>query len=164
MKFHYNLGVWTVPQFSELTGLIETCEGDLFADLRIDRMLNDCMRELTVVVVGVHKGTSKASLVVAQSNFGASPDPMHGIDLMDDHAFCFPHGCMLAKSHGELELKEYANRFLQDHSTTYHTRYCTAKLAMKFDTKVWTSESGEVIKKECHWELGCECDTYQKDY
>ena len=156
------------PQFSELTGLIETCEGYTFADNpQYNRMLDDCMSELTVVVVGVHKVTSKASLVVAQSNFGDSPDPMHGIDNMSDHGFCYPRGCMLAKSHGELELKEYArstNRFFQDDSTTYHTRYCTAKLAMKFSNHEWRSESGEIIKKECHWELGCDCDTYQKDY
>ena len=157
------------PQFSELAGLIETCEGDTFADNpQYNRMLDDCMKELTVVVVGVHKLTYKASLVVAQSNFGDSPSTMHGIDNMGGHGFCVPRGSMLVKSHGNLELKELdtsTNPLLQDHSLTqYHTRYCTAELLMKFDSHVWTSESGEEIKKECHWELGCSCDTYQKDY
>jgi len=157
------------PQFVEITRLIESCEEDSFAhNDQYNRMLDVCMTELTAVVVAVHKVTSNASLVLAQSNFGGdSPSGMHGIDNMGHHAFCVPRGKLLATSHGELELKELDisdNFLIQDHRfTQYHTRYCTAKLVMKFDSHVWTSESDEVIKKECHWELGCSCDTYQKD-
>ena len=48
-----------------------------------------CMKELTVIVVAVHKVRCKASLVIAQSNFGdGRSEDGAGIDCMQGHGFC----------------------------------------------------------------------------
>ena len=156
------------PQLVELTRLIETCEEDTFATNRqYNNMLDACMRELTAVVVGVKKNNSEASLVIAQSNFGQTPnnDYDSGIDNMGDHGFCWPKGCMSAKSHGKVETKEvnYTPMGPSDdyHSdiTHYDNQHCDARLGMLFQNCEWTNrESGKVVKVECQWVLNCSCD------
>ena len=88
-------------QFAELTRLIETSEGDSFANEHNDNMIDSYLRDLTAVVIGVHKETSKASLTLVQCNFGINPSTHgdHGIDNMGDHGFCWPKGSMSAHSH-----------------------------------------------------------------
>ena len=138
-------------------------------------MLDACMKELTAVVVGVHKGTSsKVSLVIAQCNFGDSPNNGehhdYGIDNMGDHGFCFPKGCMSAKSHGPVETKELDlkdNPFMSHSDITHRqNRLCDAKLGMLFEKSVWTDRvSGNVVKVEINWDLDCSCHSYERsDY
>jgi hypothetical protein len=52
----------------------------------------------------VDKRSSKASLVIAQSNF-ANKELNNGIDNMDTHGFCWPKGRVSAYSHGNLRTK-----------------------------------------------------------
>lgn len=153
------------PQLAELTRLIEMSEGDSFA-AEHNNKLDDCMRELTAIVIGVHKGTSEASLTLAQCNFGDPPSAHerrdHGIDNMGGHGYCWPKGSMSARSHGIVETVR-TDTF--GSTTSFDNRYCDAKLGMLWDNHVWNDqESGQVLKVECHWTLDCSCNYHQREY
>ena len=159
------------PQLVELTQLMESCEGETFADNpQNHNMLDACMKELTAVVVGVRKDTSKVSLVIAQCNFGDNGGHHdYEIDNMGDHGFCFPQGCMSAKSHGPVETKELDledSLFMRYSDITHRqNRLCDAKLGMLFQKSVWTDRvSGNVVKVEINWDLDCSCHSYERDY
>ena len=164
----WNLDFSNWPQLAELTHLIETSEGDSFAAEHNDK-LDDCMKELTAIVISVHKGTSKASLTLAQCNFGDPPSARerreHGIDNMGGHGFCWPKGCMSARSHGAVETVRNVTTFGGTSNTSFDNRYCDAKLGMLWDSHVWNDqESGQVLKVECHWTLDCNCNYHQREY
>jgi len=150
------------PQLAELTRLIETSEGDSFGNNdHNDNLLDACMRDLTAIVIAVHKGTSKASLALAQCNFGLAPRGRHdhGIDNMGDHGFCWPIGKMSAKSHGDVETTQRLG------DTFSENRHCDAKLGMLWQNHVSNDrESGNVLKVECHWTLDCDCNYVGRVY
>jgi len=164
-----NLDYSKWPQLAELTHLIESSEGDSFVNEHNERMLDDCMKELTVIVIGVHKGTSKASLTLAQCNFGEPPSVRerrdHGIDNMGGHGFCWPKGSMSARSHGTVETVRNVSTFGGTSNTSFDNRHCDAKLGMLWDSHVWNDqESGQVMKVECHWTLDCSCNYHEREY
>ena len=118
------------PQFAELTRLIETSEGDSFANEHNDIMINTCLRDLTAVVIGVHKETSKASLSIAQCFVIPSTRGDHGIDNMGENGFCWPKGSMSAHSH-HLETIWKRQMCLSQIITSNDNRHCDAKLGLK---------------------------------
>ncbi len=162
------------PQFAELTRLIETSEGegDSFANDHNDNMLDTCLRDLTAVVIGVHKETSKASLSIVQCNFGISQtagerrQAGHGIENMGSHGFCWPKGSMSAYSH-HLQTIWERRMCLSEMMTSNENRHCDAKLelGMLWENHVWNDrETGQVVKVECHWTLDCTYEYYQREY
>jgi len=162
-----NLDYSNWPQLAELTRLIETSEEGMMINEHNERMLDDCMKELTAIVIGVHKGTSKASLSMVQCNFGDPPSARerrsHGIDNMGDHGFCWPKGRMSARSHGAVETFRNISTF--GSTTSFDNRHCDAKLGMLWENHVWNDqENGQVLKVECHWTLDCSCNCHQREY
>lgn len=154
------------PQFAELTRLIETSEGDSFANEHNDNLLDACLRDVTAVVIGVHKETSKATLTIVQCNFGINPSTHgdHGIDNMGDHGFCWPKGSMSAHSH-HLETIWKRQMALSTIITSNDNRHCDAKLGLLWTNHVWNDrETDQVSKVECHWTLDCNCEYYQREY
>jgi hypothetical protein len=159
------------PQFAELTRLIETSEGISFANEHNDNLLDACLRDLTAVVIGVHKETSKASLSLVQCNFGIPQTARerrmneHGIDNMGDHGFCWPKGSMSAHSHGTVETIFERRMCLSQIIISNDNRHCDAKLGLLWTNHVWNDrETGQVLKVECHWTLDCRCEYYQREY
>jgi len=144
------------PQFIEITRLIETSEGvDPFAD---NDILDDYMRDLTVVVVGVHKGTSKASLSLAQCNFGHSYARPY--QRREGNGYCRSQGRMSVKSHGTVE-----TRPIQYETCTVNVnKFCEASMKLSWSSRVQTDNNGEVPKKECLWVLDCTCIYEDEDY
>ena len=138
----------------ELTHLIETSDEDPFRNN--NNILRACMRDLTVVVVGVHKGTSEASLSVAQCNFGH-----YCYSEMDGSGYCKPQGRMSVKSHGTVE-----TRPIQYETFTGHkNKFCDASMELRWSSQVQTDRnSGEIPKKECLWALDCIYDYEDEDY
>jgi hypothetical protein len=152
------------PQFAELTRLIETSEGDSFANEHNDIMINSCLRDLTAVVIGVHKETSKASLSIAQCFVIPSTRGDHGIDNMGENGFCWPKGSMSAHSH-HLETIWKRQMCLSQIITSNDNRHCDARLGLLWENHVWNDRgSGQVVKRECHWTLDCNCEYYQREY
>ena len=105
------------------------------------------MKELTVIVVAVHKVTCKTSLVIAQSNFGDR------IDCMQGHGFCWPTEKLCPRSHGDVETEVSGD----GHPDRY-IRESHAKLGMLYDTTTWRDpeDSNRILKKECRWILDCD--------
>ena len=84
---------------------------------------------------------------------------------MGDHGFCWPKGCMSAKSHGKVETKEDNYTPMEGGITHYDNRYCDARLGMLFQKCEWTDrESGKVVKVECQWVLNCSCNSYKREF
>ena len=147
-----NLDFSQWSQLVELTRLIRTpCEGDPFDNEENNNMLNACMRDLTVVVIGVHKGTSEASLAIAQCNFGEEIFKWNSIK-------CWPHGEMSAKSHGGVKTR----LFIGDEYACYENLLCNARLRMICDRPRTDEEGWGTLIKECHWRLECSC-SYPRD-
>jgi len=146
------------PQFVELTRLIETAEGDSFANELNDNAVRACMSELTAVVIGIHKRTSKGSLSLVQSNFGR-PDPSRYEKYLHnrgENGSCKTRGYMSEKSH-VLETK----RFEGECYTTHRNRHCDAKLRMVWDSRIDQDGGGN---KVCLWALQCECNYQRREY
>ena len=146
------------PQFVEVTRLIETSEGNPFDNEHNDNLLDACMSELTVVVVGVHKGTSEASLSIAQCNFGGN----EGWQFDDSEGYCMCRkGRMSVKSHGSVE-----TRCIQhETSAALVNKLCEASMELTWRSHVQTDhDSGEILKKECVWALDCTCIYEDKDF
>jgi len=150
-----NLDFSNWPQFAEVTHLIETSDEDPFTD---NNTLCDCMSELTVVVVGVRKGTSEASLSMAQCNFSHYCNTSY---RNDGSGYCKPQGRMSVKSHGTVE-----TRPIQYETFTGHkNKFCDASMELSWSSQVQTDpNSGEIPRKECHWVLDCVCNFEDKDY
>ena len=137
-----NLDYSRWPQFSEITrSLIKTTsEGKPVDNARNKARLGVCMRDLTVVVIGVHKDTSKASVAIAQSNFAK--------EIFDWRNACRPLGCMSAKSHGPVDTK----LIIGEMSARYENRLCDARLGMIWDSHTY-SHFQKIPKKDCNWTL-----------
>lgn len=147
-----NLDYSEWPKLVELTRLIETSEGDRpFDNDHNNNILKVCMRDLTVVVIGVHKGTSEASLAIAQCNFGEEISQWDSIE-------CDPQGQMSEKSHGGVKTRLYIGEM----SGYYENVLCNATLGMICDRQRTDQESGGILNKECHWKLACNC-SYPRD-
>ena len=143
-----NLDYSEWPQLVELTRLIETSERDPYEN---ENILGVCMRDLTVVVVGVHKGTSEASLAIAQCNFGDK--------IFTWRNACLPQGLLSEKSHGGVKTR----LFIGDEFARYENLLCNARLGINWKNHVRTGEeSGGILSKECHWTLQCKC-SYPRD-
>lgn len=142
-----NLDYSRWPQFSEITrSLIKTTsEGKPVDNARNKARLGVCMRDLTVVVIGVHKDTSKASVAIAQSNFAK--------EIFDWRNACRPLGCMSAKSHGPAVDTKL---IIGEMSARYENRLCDARLGMIWDSHTY-SHFQKIPKKDCNWTLTCEC-------
>ena len=144
-----NLDFSQWPQLVEFSHLVETSEGEPFFDNEHNNnMLKDCMGDLTVVVVGVHKGTSEASLAIAQCNFGEK--------FLSWSQACVPQGWMSEKSHGGVKTRLYIGEMC----ALYQNVLCNARLGMIWDCQQ-TEESGAI-----HWGLQCKCSypMEQSDY
>jgi len=150
-----NLDFSNWPQFVEVTRLIETSDEDPF---RNNNVLRDYMNELTVVVVGVHKGTSEASLSIAQCYFGHHYYTPY---RYDGSGYCKPEGWMSVKSHGTVE-----TRLIQyETSGAHRNKFCDASMKFSWTSRVQTDHnSGETSTKECLWVLDCICDYEDEDY
>ena len=146
------------PRFVEITHLIDTseAEGDPFAN---DNILEACMRDLTVVVVGVQTDTSEVSLSLAQCNFSYRYAPPY--IRRNGSGFCKPQGRMSVKSHGSVE-----TRSIQYETTAaLVNKFCEANLELRWNSHVQTDHnSGEIPKKECRWVLDCICTYKDEDY
>lgn len=140
---HFNFSSW--PQILEVNHLCESINGEAFADEGENhKVLADCLREITVIVISVHKGTSKASLVAAQSNFGDEPPEngprSYGIDNGGDHGYCWPRGRLSCFSHGEIVTQ----------NSPY--RHSDIKLGMSFSLR---EQSNDPENVKCIWTLEC---------
>ena len=146
------------PQFVEVTRLIETSEGNPFDNEHNDNLLDACMSELTVVVGSVHKGTSEASLSIAQCNFGGN----EGWQFDDSEGYCMCRkGRMSVKSHGSVETKCIQH----ETSAALVNRLCEASMELTWRSHVRTDlDSGEILKKDCFWALDCTCFYEDKDF
>lgn len=152
-----NLDFSNWPKFVQITRLIETSEGNPFDNEHNDNLLDACMSDLTVVVVGVHKGTSEASLSIAQCNFGGNA----GWQYDDSKGYCKPHGQMSVKSHGTVETR----RIQYETSTALKNKFCDASMELRWSSHVQTDHNGgETPKKECLWVLDCMCNSEDEDY
>jgi hypothetical protein len=69
--------------------------------------LEECMVNLTAVVVAVNKSNSKACLVAAQNDFGGGDPPdqddNYGVDMVGLNGYCWPHGHLSRCSHGRID-------------------------------------------------------------
>ena len=135
--------------------MIETSEGDPFAN---NNILEACMRDLTVVVIGVHKGTSEASLSLAQCNFGHSY--AHPYHRREGSGYCKPEGRMSVKSHGSVETRSIQ----YETSVSLKNKFCEANLELRWSSHVQTDQNGGEIQRECRWALDCKCTYKDEDY
>jgi len=149
-----NLDFSNWPKFVQITRLIKTSEGNPFPrdNEHNNNLLDACMSELTVVVVGVHNGTPEASLSIAQCNFGGNS----GWQYDDSEGYCKPQGRMSVKSHGTVETR----RIQYETSTALKNKFCDASMELRWSR----TDSGETPKKECIWVLDCICNYEDKDY
>jgi hypothetical protein len=140
------------PKIVEITRLIKNHNEE--EGLDNDDLLHECMRELTATVVAIDKTSSRASLVIAQSDFAGTNSRTAGIDNMGDHGFCIPKGELSCHSHGDLET-------IRQHSifgdTSYNSRDSHAHLGMLFENVTWNdpTDNGRIIDVECRWTLHC---------
>ena len=139
------------PQFIQITRVIETNDGNPFGNEHNNNLLDVCMSELTVVVVGVHKGTSEASLSIAQCNFGGNKRWQYE----DSEGYCRSQGRMSVKSHGTVE-----TRPIQYETCTAHeNKFCDASMKLSWVGRVQGDQ-----KKVCLWMLDCTCNYEDEDY
>jgi hypothetical protein len=154
IRVHPYMDFTNWPRFPEICQLIETLEED-FAAQPHHNMLHECLKELTATIVAVHKGTSKVSLVAAQSNFGDKPnDPLSGIDNMGHHGFCTTRGKLSSHSHGQIETQLSYYHLGGMGGSCNENQSSDVELGMHFDTTVWHDQGD---RRECHWDLDCEC-------
>jgi hypothetical protein len=115
------------------------------------RLLVECMRELAVVIIAVHKVTHKASLAMAQCNFGDDGEP--GDNAGVDPGCCWPRGEMCTRSHGHLETEVRDDGY----PIWHHIKESHAKLGMCYEIGRWTDpeDSSRILKEECIWTLDC---------